>query len=110
MRLVVGGPSEKLAVRRDGVKPRGICSMVIPIYCPPLTTPSRHVWRKPSSGGIILRDKTEGNVGEDEMKKLRMAVLGVMMVACLAVVGLAQDHSRGTSTLTLKGKTISVDY
>jgi hypothetical protein len=44
------------------------------------------------------------------MKKLRMAVLGVMMVACLAVVGLAQDHSRGTSTLTLKGKTISVDY
>jgi hypothetical protein len=57
-----------------------------------------------------LRDETAGNVEEDEMRKLGMAVLGLMIVAGLAAVGLAQDHSRGTSTLTIKGKTISVDY
>ena len=44
------------------------------------------------------------------MKKLGTAVLSVMMLACLAAVALAQGNPRGTSTLTLKGKTVSVDY
>jgi hypothetical protein len=44
------------------------------------------------------------------MKKLAIAVLSVLMLACFAAVGLAQGNPRGTSTLTLKGKTVSVDY
>jgi hypothetical protein len=41
------------------------------------------------------------------MKKLAM---GLLMVACCAAVVSAQGNPRGTSTLTLKGKTVSVDY
>ena len=44
------------------------------------------------------------------MKKLGIAVLSVLMVACFAAVGLAQGNPRGKSTITLKGKTVSVDY
>jgi hypothetical protein len=44
------------------------------------------------------------------MKKLAMGLLSVLMVAGFAAVALAQGNPRGTSTLTLKGKTVSVDY
>ena len=44
------------------------------------------------------------------MKKLGIAVLSVLMVACFAAVGLAQGNPRGKSTITIKGKTVSVDY
>ena len=44
------------------------------------------------------------------MRKFGIAVLSVMMLVCLAMVALAQGNPRGTSTLTIKGKTVSVDY
>ena len=44
------------------------------------------------------------------MKRFAMGVLSVLMVACFATVDLAQRNPRGTSTLTIKGKTVSVDY
>ena len=47
------------------------------------------------------------------MKRIAMGLLSVLMVGCFAAVALAQHHARNprsTSTLTLKGKTISVDY
>jgi hypothetical protein len=44
------------------------------------------------------------------MRKFAMGLLSVLMVACFAGVVVAQGNPRGTSTLTLKGKTISVDY
>ncbi|MGD0222740.1 MAG: DUF2911 domain-containing protein [Terriglobia bacterium] len=44
------------------------------------------------------------------MKRFAMGVLSVLMVACFATVALAQRNPRGTSTLTIKGKTVSVDY
>ena len=44
------------------------------------------------------------------MRKFAMAVLSVLIVASLAAVALAQGNPRGTSTITLKGKTVSVDY
>jgi hypothetical protein len=44
------------------------------------------------------------------MKKLGIAVLSVLMVACFAAVAMAQGNPRGTSTITLKGKTVSVEY
>jgi hypothetical protein len=47
---------------------------------------------------------------EDAMKKLGIAVMSVMVLACLAIVARAQGHDRGTSELGLKGKTVSVDY
>jgi hypothetical protein len=50
---------------------------------------------------------------EEEMKKCAMGLLSVLMVGCFAAVALAQHHARNprsTSTLTLKGKTISVEY
>jgi len=43
------------------------------------------------------------------MRKFAIAVLGVLMVACFAAVALAEG-ARGTSTVTIKGKTVSVDY
>ena len=64
----------------------------------------------PLGGGIILRYTTESNNEEDEMKKLGIAVLGAMMVVCLAAVARAQGNPRGTSSLIIKGKTVSVDY
>jgi len=39
-----------------------------------------------------------------------MALLSVLMVACFAAVALAQGNPRGTSTITLNGKTITVEY
>jgi hypothetical protein len=44
------------------------------------------------------------------MRKFAIGVLSVLMVACFAAVALAQGNPRGTSTLTLKGKTVSVEY
>jgi len=44
------------------------------------------------------------------MRKLAIGMLSVLMVACFAAVALAQRNPRGTSTLTLQGKTVSVDY
>ena len=44
------------------------------------------------------------------MKKFAMGVLSVLVVACFAAVALAQGNPRGTSTVTIKGKTVSVDY
>ena len=44
------------------------------------------------------------------MKRFAIGVLSVLMVACFAAVALAQGNPRGTSTLTIKGKTVSVDY
>ena len=47
------------------------------------------------------------------MKKFASGLLSVLMVACFAAVAFAQHHAknpRGTSTLTVKGKTVSVDY
>jgi hypothetical protein len=44
------------------------------------------------------------------MRKLAMGMLSVLMVACFAFVASAQGNPRGTSTLTLNGKTVSVDY
>jgi hypothetical protein len=47
------------------------------------------------------------------MKTFAMGLLSVLMVACFAAVALAQHHARNpraTSTLTLKGKTVSVEY
>src|ERR1039458_5803375 len=39
-----------------------------------------------------------------------MAVVSVLIVASLAAMALAQGNPRATSTLTLNGKTISVEY
>ncbi len=44
------------------------------------------------------------------MRKLAMVVLSVVMVACFAAVALAQGNPRGTSTLTINGKMVSVEY
>ena len=44
------------------------------------------------------------------MNKLGIAVMSVMVLACLAIVARAQGHDQGTSELALKGKTVSVDY
>ncbi len=44
------------------------------------------------------------------MKKFILASLGVWMVACCTVVALGQGNPRGTSSITLKGKTVSVEY
>ncbi len=43
------------------------------------------------------------------MRKIAIAVLGVLLAGCLASVAWAQGD-RGTSSITLKGKTVSVDY
>ena len=44
------------------------------------------------------------------MKRFRMAVLSGLMVACLAAVAVAQSNPRGTSSLVINGKTVSVEY
>lgn len=44
------------------------------------------------------------------MKKLAMGVVSVMMVACFAAGAWAQRNPRGTTSLTINGKTVSVDY
>jgi hypothetical protein len=47
------------------------------------------------------------------MKRLAIGVLSVLMVACFAAAGLAQHqvkNPRATSELTIKGKTVSVEY
>jgi hypothetical protein len=47
---------------------------------------------------------------EDEMKRIAWGMLSVLIVACFAAVALAQGNPRGTSTLTINGKTVSVEY
>jgi hypothetical protein len=44
------------------------------------------------------------------MKLLATAVLSTLMAACFASVALAQGNPRGTTTITLKGKKISIEY
>ncbi|MGA2983381.1 MAG: DUF2911 domain-containing protein [Terriglobia bacterium] len=47
------------------------------------------------------------------MKKFAMGLLSVLMVTCFAAAALAQHHAknpRATSTLIVKGKTVSVEY
>jgi len=44
------------------------------------------------------------------MKRLGMAVLSVLMVASFAAMALAQGNPRGTSSITINGKTVSVEY
>jgi len=44
------------------------------------------------------------------MKNLGRVIMISMMVACCAVVALAQGNPRGKSALTLKGKAVSVEF
>ncbi|MGO8813898.1 MAG: DUF2911 domain-containing protein [Terriglobia bacterium] len=44
------------------------------------------------------------------MKKLALGIFSVLVVACLAAVAMPQGNPRGTSTITLKGKMVSVEY
>jgi hypothetical protein len=44
------------------------------------------------------------------MRKISKTLLCVLMLACCASVVFAQHNPRGTSTLTIKGKTVSVEY
>jgi hypothetical protein len=44
------------------------------------------------------------------MKKPGVAILSVLLVACCAVTAFAQKNPRGTSSITLKGKMVSVEY
>ena len=44
------------------------------------------------------------------MRKLGMVVLSVLMLASFAALGFAQGNPRGKATLTLDGKTVSVEY
>ena len=44
------------------------------------------------------------------MKKIAIGLLSVLVVACFAAVALAQRNPRGKTSLTINGKTVSVDY
>lgn len=44
------------------------------------------------------------------MKPFAMGVLSVLMAACFARIAAPQGNPRGTSTLTINGKKISVEY
>ena len=44
------------------------------------------------------------------MKKFAIGLLSALMVVCFAAAACAQAGPRGTSTLTIKGKTVSVEY
>ena len=44
------------------------------------------------------------------MKKVTLAVLSMALVAALAVCAFGQKNPRGTSQITLNGKTVSVEY
>ena len=44
------------------------------------------------------------------MKRFAIAVVSMLIVASFAAMALAQGNPRGTSTITLKGKTVSVEY
>jgi hypothetical protein len=44
------------------------------------------------------------------MKKFAWGLLSVLVVWCLAGAALAQPGPRGTSAVTIKGKTVSVEY
>jgi hypothetical protein len=61
-------------------------------------------WRRRYNHGSQRIDREE-----DEMKKLAMGVLSVLMVACFAAVAFG-FNPRGTSTLTINGKTVLVEY
>jgi hypothetical protein len=47
---------------------------------------------------------------EDEMRKATTIVLSVLIAASFTILAFAQANSRGTSSITLKGKTVSVEY
>jgi len=44
------------------------------------------------------------------MKRFVMGLLSVLMMACFAAMAFGQRNPRGTPSLTLNGKTVSVDY
>ncbi len=44
------------------------------------------------------------------MNRLRISILSFMAIAIVASLALAQGNPRGSAKLTLKGKTITVDY
>ena len=44
------------------------------------------------------------------MKSLALGFLSLLMAGCFAAAGLAQAGPRGTSSITVKGKTVSVEY
>ena len=44
------------------------------------------------------------------MKRLLCGICGLAVMVILAVPGLAQKNPRGTSTLEVKGKMVSVEY
>jgi hypothetical protein len=44
------------------------------------------------------------------MRTVTLVLLNVTMVIALAASALAQRNPRGTATLTLKGKAVSVEY
>lgn len=44
------------------------------------------------------------------MKRFAIGMLSAMVVACFTVAALAQRNPRGKTSLTINGKTVSVDY
>jgi hypothetical protein len=44
------------------------------------------------------------------MRRISIAVLGMVMLGALSIPAFAQKNPRGTSQITLKGKTVSVEY
>ena len=44
------------------------------------------------------------------MKRFAIGMLSAMVVACFAVAAMAQRNPRGKTSLTINGKTVSVDY
>lgn len=53
---------------------------------------------------------TSLSIEEDEMKKVTIGMLMLLVSAALAVPAFAQKNPRGTSQITLNGKTVSVEY
>jgi hypothetical protein len=63
------------------------------------------------TGRERISDKTESTHNEeDEMKTFTIGLLSLLMVAGIAATARAQAGPRGTSSLTLTGKTVSVEY
>jgi hypothetical protein len=75
-------------------------------------------FQRQGAAGLGRREEIPGKFEENareenEMKKFVLGLLSVLMVACFAPVALAQHqpkNPRATSTLTVKGKTVSVEY
>ena len=70
------------------------------------------MWDKPEPaanlywiGGSVLTGSKEGI-----MKRLLCGICGLAVIAILAVPGFAQRNPRGSSTLDVNGKTVSVEF